>query len=132
MSKLNREQTITYDKKYNQHPWLKGNTEPIPIEKAEGIFFYDFNGKKYYDMSSQLSCVNIGYGNEDVIQAVNDQVKTLPYIAPAYASAPRSELAKMLVELAPDNIAKVFFTPVEVSDANEAAINMARTYTGRE
>ena len=51
MSKLNREQTITYDKKYNQHPWLKGNTEPIPIEKAEGIFFYDFNGKKYYDMS---------------------------------------------------------------------------------
>ena len=75
MSKLNREQTITYDKKYNQHPWLKGNTEPIPIEKAEGIFFYDFNGKKYYDMSSQLSCVNIGYGNEDVIQAVNDQVK---------------------------------------------------------
>lgn len=98
MSKLNREQTITYDKKYNQHPWLKGNTEPIPIEKAEGIFFYDFNGKKYYDMSSQLSCVNIGYGNEDVIQAVNDQVKTLPYIAPAYASAPRSELAKMLAD----------------------------------
>ena len=130
MSKLNREQTITYDKKYNQHPWLKGNTEPIPIEKAEGIFFYDFNGKKYYDMSSQLSCVNIGYGNEDVIQAVNDQVKTLPYIAPAYASAPRSELAKMLVELAPDNIAKVFFT-CGGSDANEAAINMARTYTGR-
>lgn len=79
MSKLNRKQTITYDKKYNQHPWLKGNTEPIPIEKAEGIFFYDFNGKKYYDMSSQLSCVNIGYGNEDVIQAINDQVKTLPY-----------------------------------------------------
>lgn len=130
MSKLNREQTITYDKKYNQHPWLKGNTEPIPIEKAEGIFFYDFNGKKYYDMSSQLSCVNIGYGNEDVIQAVNDQVKTLPYIASAYASAPRSELAKMLVELAPDNIAKVFFT-CGGSDANEAAINMARTYTGR-
>ena len=130
MSKLNRKQTITYDKKYNQHPWLKGNTEPIPIEKAEGIFFYDFNGKKYYDMSSQLSCVNIGYGNKDVIQAVNDQVKTLPYIAPAYASAPRSELAKMLVELAPDNIAKVFFT-CGGSDANEAAINMARTYTGR-
>ena len=130
MSKLNRKQTITYDKKYNQHPWLKGNTEPIPIEKAEGIFFYDFNGKKYYDMSSQLSCVNIGYGNEDVIQAINDQVKTLPYIAPAYASAPRSELAKMLVELAPDNIAKVFLT-CGGSDANEAAINMARTYTGR-
>ena len=39
MSKLNREQTITYGKKYNQHPWLKGNTEPIPIEKAEESSF---------------------------------------------------------------------------------------------
>ena len=37
MSKLSREQTIEYDKKYYQHPWLKGNTEPITNEKAEGI-----------------------------------------------------------------------------------------------
>lgn len=130
MSKLNREQTITYDKQYNQHPWLTGNVDPIPIEKAKGIYFYDFNGKKYFDMSSQLSCVNIGYGNEDVIKAVQEQVEILPYIAPAYASAPRSELAKLLVDLAPDNIAKVFFT-CGGSDANEAAIQMARTFTGR-
>ena len=80
MSKLSREQTIEYDKKYNQHPWLKGNTEPIPIEKAEGIFFYDFNGKKYYDMSSQLSCVNIGYGNKDVIRKyIENQGKEVEY-----------------------------------------------------
>ena len=81
-------------------------------------------------MSSQLSCVNIGYGNKDVIEAIQKQVEILPYIAPAYASAPRSELAKMLVDLAPDNMKKVFFT-CGGSDANEAAINMARTVTGR-
>ncbi|MGC4018892.1 MAG: aminotransferase class III-fold pyridoxal phosphate-dependent enzyme [Muricomes sp.] len=130
MSELNRVQTIEYDKKYNQHPWLTGNVDAIPIEKAEGIYFYDFNGKKYYDMSSQLSCVNVGYGNQDVIKAVQKQVEILPYIAPSWASAPRSELAKLLIDLAPDNMAKVFFT-CGGSDANEAAINMARTVTGR-
>lgn len=130
MSQLNRELTVKYDKEFNQHPWLTGSVEPIPVERADGIYFYDFNGKKYYDMSSQLSCINIGYGNRDVIEAVQRQVEILPYIAPAYASAPRSQLAKLLLDLAPDNMAKVFFT-CGGSDANEAAINMARTFTGR-
>ena len=130
MSSLNRELTVSYDKKYNQHPWLPGNVDAIPIERAEGIYFYDFNGRKYYDMSSQLSCVNIGHGNKDVIEAIQKQVEILPYIGPAYASATRSELAKMLIDLTPDNMAKVFFT-CGGSDANEAAINIARTVTGR-
>ena len=46
MSNLNRELTVAYDQKYNQHPWLPGNVDAIPIERAEGIYFYDFNGKK--------------------------------------------------------------------------------------
>lgn len=130
MSKLDGKTTIEYDKKFNQHPWLKGNINPIAIEKGEGIYFYDYDGKRYYDMSSQLCNVNLGYGNKEIIKAVQEQVEILPYIAPAYASGPRSELAKLLIDLAPKNIKKVFFT-CGGSDANEAAINMARTVTGR-
>lgn len=130
MSELTREQVLEYDKAYNQHPWLTGNVNPIPVEKAEGIYFWDYNGKKYYDMSSQLANVHLGYGNRDIIEAVKKQVEILPYIAPAHASGPRSELAKMLIDLAPDNMAKVFFS-CGGSDANEAAIYAARTFTGR-
>ena len=130
MSNLDGKKTIEYDKKFNQHPWLKGDVEAIAIEKADGIYFYDYDGKKYYDMSSQLCNVNLGYGNKEIIKAVQEQVEILPYIAPAYASGPRSELAKLLIDLAPKNIKKVFFT-CGGSDANEAAINMARTVTGR-
>ncbi len=130
MSELTREQVLEYDKAYNQHPWLTGNVNPIPVEKADGIYFWDYNGKKYYDMSSQLANVNLGYGNRDIIEAVKKQVEILPYIAPAHASGPRSELAKMLIDLAPDNMAKVFFS-CGGSDANEAAIYAARTFTGR-
>lgn len=130
MEQLTREQVLEYDRRYNQHPWLTGNVNPIPVERAEGIYFWDYNGKKYYDMSSQLANVNLGYGNQDIIEAIQKQAEILPYIAPAHASGPRSQLAKMLVDLAPDNIAKVFFS-CGGSDANEAAIYAARTYTGR-
>jgi taurine--2-oxoglutarate transaminase len=130
MRELTRQEIIQYDQEYNQHPWLSGTVDPIPIERADGIYFWDYNGKKYYDMSSQLANVNLGYGNPDIIEAVKDQVGRLPYIAPAFASGPRSQLAKMLVDLAPDNIAKAFFT-CGGSDANEAAIYAARTFTGK-
>lgn len=127
---LTREEIIEYDKKYNQHPWLSGKVNPIPVEKGEGIYFWDYNGKRYTDMSSQLGNVNLGYGNKDMIDAAKKQLDLLPYVAPARASGPRSELAKMLIDRAPDNMAKVFFA-CGGSDSNEAAINMARTVTGK-
>ena len=127
---LTREEIIEYDIKYNQHPWLPGNVNPIPIEKGEGIYFWDYNGKRYTDMSSQLGNVNLGYGNRDMIEAAKEQLELLPYVAPARASGPRSELAKLLIDKAPDNMAKVFFA-CGGSDSNEAAINMARTVTGK-
>lgn len=127
---ITRQEVIEFDQQYNQHPWLTGTVNAIPVEKGEGIYFYDYDGTRYADMSSQLGNVNLGYGNQAMIQAAKDQLDLLPYIAPARASGPRSELAKKLIELAPDNMAKVFFA-TGGSDSNEAAINMARTVTGK-
>lgn len=72
----------------------------------------------------------MGYGNKAIINVVKEQVEKLPYIAPAYATEPKSKLAEKLIEISPKNMRKVFFT-CGGSDANEAAINMARTVTGR-
>lgn len=130
MNELSGKRVVELDRKYNQHPWLTGNVNPIAIEKAEGIYFWDYDGKKYYDMSSQLVNLNLGYGNKKIIDAIKEQAEKLPYVAPAHAVAPKSELAAKLIEIAPKNMRKVFFT-CGGSDANEAAINMARTVTGR-
>lgn len=127
---LTRDEILEYDRLYNQHPWLMGNVNAIPIERGDGIYFWDYNGKRYTDMSSQLGNVNLGYGNKNLIEAAKEQLDILPYVAPSRASGPRSELAKMLVDTAPSNISKVFFTSGGAS-ANEAAINMARTFTGK-
>lgn len=127
---LDGQRTLEYDKQFNQHPWLTGKVNPIAVEKADGIYFWDYDGKRYTDMGSQLTNVNLGYGNQDITNAIKEQLDILPYVAPKFASGPRAQLAKMLIDLAPDNMQKVFFA-LGGSDSNEAAINMARTVTGR-
>jgi taurine--2-oxoglutarate transaminase len=118
-------------KKYNLHSWsAQGDLKPRVMTKAEGIYFWDGDGKRYYDMSSQLVNLNIGHGNKKVIKAIQDQAEKLAFVSPSFALDVRSQLAKMVVDLAPDNMAKVFFT-LGGSDANENAIKMAKMVTGR-
>jgi taurine--2-oxoglutarate transaminase len=119
------------DKKNNLHSWsAQGKLDPKVITGAEGIYFWDHTGKKYFDMSSQLVNVNIGHGNKKVINAIKEQADKLPFIGPSHAVDVRSELASRLLKIAPDNMGKVFFT-TGGSDANENAIKIAKMFTGR-
>lgn len=119
-------------KKYVLQSWSKqGNINPIPVEKAEGIYYYDFDGNRYTDMASQLVNLNLGYGNKDIADAIKEQVDKYCYIGPSIASEPRAELAKMIIDLLPDTFGKVFFTNAG-ADANENAIKIARMFTGRK
>jgi len=118
-------------KKYNLHSWsTQGVLNPKVMIGGEGIYFWDGEGKRYYDMSSQLVNLNIGHGNKKVIKAIQDQAERLAYSSPSFAIDVRSQLAKMIVELAPANMSKVFFT-LGGSDANENAIKIAKMVTGR-
>lgn len=102
----------------------------IPIEKADGIYMWDYDGKRYTDMSSQLVNLNVGFGNRKIIDAIKAQAEKICYVAPSYASEPRGKLARMILDLMPDNMGKVFFANAG-ADANENAIKIARMYTGR-
>ena len=117
---------------YNLQSWSKQKgLDPIPIEKAEGIYMWDFDGNRYTDMSSQLVNLNVGHGNRQIIDAIKEQAEKYCYLSPAYGSEPRGELAKMIIERMPDNMGKVFFTNGG-ADANENAVKIARMYTGRQ
>ncbi len=117
--------------KYNLQSWSKQrNLDPLVIEKAEGIYMWDTDGNRYTDMSSQLVNLNVGHGNKEIIEAIKKQADTYCFIGPSYGSDVRGELAKEVVGLMPDNMAKVFFTNGG-ADANENAIKMARMFTGR-
>lgn len=115
----------------NLQSWSKQKgLAPIPVERGDGIYFWDFAGKRYSDMSSQLVNLNLGHGNRAIVEAIKEQAERYCFISPGYASEPRSKLAEMIVDLLPDTFGKVFFTNGG-ADANENAVKIARMYTGR-
>lgn len=116
---------------YNLQSWAKQRgINPIPIEKADGIYMWDFDGNRYSDMSSQLVNLNVGHNCRPIIEAIKEQAEKYCYLSPSYGSEPRAKLAKMVVDLMPDNMGKVFFTNGG-ADANENAVKIARMFTGR-
>ena len=118
-------------KDYVMQSWSKSGVDALPVERAEGIYFYDYDGKKYADMASLLVCSNLGHELPEIVEAIKKQADKMCFMAPAYASEPKSVLAKMLVELAgADTYKRVFFTNGG-AESNENAIKMARMVTGR-
>lgn len=111
--------------------WSKqGGLNPINAHRAEGVYVYDRDGKRYLDFSSQLMNVNIGHGNPKVAEAIARQLTELAYVYPGMATEVRGKLGKKLAEIAPGNLNKAFFT-LSGAEAIENAIKLARIYTGR-
>ena len=117
--------------KFNLHSWSAQKAlNPMEVVKAEGIYFWDKDGNKYYDMSAQLVNSNLGHGNRALIDAIKDQAEKMPFMGPGYAVDVRSEAAKALVDMSELKNAKVFFTNAG-AEANENAMKMCKAYTGK-
>ena len=116
-------------KKYNLQSWSKQrDLNPICVEKAEGIYFWDYDGNRYSDMSSQLVNMNVGFGNKAIGDAIKEQVDQYCFVGPSYGAESRAKLAKKIIDIMPDNMGKVFFTNAG-ADANENAVKIARMFT---
>ncbi len=129
---LSAEEIVSLSKRYTLYDWsAQSKIVPLPVERAEGVYFYTSDGKRYLDFNSQLMGVNIGHGDKRVIDAVAKQGEKLPYISPFMAFETRALLGQKLAELWPGDLEKSFFT-LGGAEANENAIRLARAYTGRE
>lgn len=119
------------DRTHVFHSWsAQGLIDPLPIARAQGSTFWDYNGKKYLDFSSQLVNVNLGYQHPAVVAAIKEQAEKMVTVAPSFANDARGEAARLIAEVAPAGMEKVFFTNGG-AEANENAIRMARLHTGR-
>ncbi len=116
---------------YTLFSWSKqAGLNPINAHKGKGVYFYDRDGKKYIDFSSQLMNVNIGHGDQRITEAVAKQMQEISFVYPGMVTKARAELGKMIAEITPGNLTKTFFT-LGGSEAIENAIKIARIYTGR-
>src|SRR5579859_1363255 len=123
---------IDLNKEYTFFSWdVQGAVNPIHAVRADGIYFWDANGKRYIDFNSQLMNVNIGHGNRKVIETIKKQAETLTYMYPGIATDTRGKLGEKLAEITPGNLKKTFFS-LSGTEANEAALKMARQYSGRQ
>ncbi|MCW2821982.1 MAG: tpa 2 [Marmoricola sp.] len=119
------------DRAHVFHSWsAQAQLKPMTIAGAEGSYVWDYDGNRFLDFSSQLVNTNIGHQHPKVVAAIQAQAARLCTIAPQHANAERSEAARLIADLAPGDLNKVFFTNGG-ADAIEHAVRMARLHTGR-
>jgi len=103
---------------------------PIAVKYGEGVYLYDYDGKRYIDFSSGLMNVNIGHGNQRVTEAVMKQMQEVSYVTPGCVTKVRGELGKKLASITPKGLTKTLFTVCGATSIDNA-IKLARLYTGR-
>lgn len=128
---LTADEIVRLNREYTFFSWaVQSAVDPIPVVRAEGVYFWDADGKRYIDFASQLMNVNIGHQHPKVVQAIKEQAEQLCYVYPGMATEPRGLLAEKLAQVTPGNLKKTFFC-LGGAEANENAIKIARLYTGR-
>jgi len=122
---------IQNNQDYTIFSWSKQKgTNPIAVKRAEGVYLYDYDDKRYIDFSSGLMNVNIGHGDQRITDAVMKQMQQVSYVTPSCVTKARGELGKKLAEICPGDLNKAFFT-LGGADSIENAIKLARLYAGR-
>lgn len=101
------------------------NRFPVVIEKGEGVYIYDVNGKKYLDFAAGIAVSALGYSNEDYKNTLKEQIDKIMHTSNLYYNLPSVEAAKKLVEAS--GLKKAFFTN-SGAEAIEGALKMAKRY----
>ena len=122
---------VELSRKFTFFSWsVQKDVKAIPAVGGKGVYYWDADGKRYLDFSSQLMSLNVGYQHPKIIAAIQEQATKLCAAHPNMASEPRGLLGRMIAEVTPGNLNKVFFT-LGGAEANENAIKFARLYTGK-
>src|SRR5467141_961557 len=128
---LSAEEITDLCRRHTLYDWsAQSSVKPMAVQSAKGVYFHTVDGRRFIDFNSQLMSVSAGHGDRRIIDAIKRQAEQLPYISPFLAHEPRAKLGLKLAELLPGDIDKVLFT-LGGADANENAIKIARTVTGR-
>ncbi|MCG9128844.1 aminotransferase class III-fold pyridoxal phosphate-dependent enzyme [Candidatus Poribacteria bacterium] len=119
------------DKSHVWHPLFQhqslNDSDLTVFKSADGCIIVDDEGKEYLDAYSALWNVNVGYGRQEIVNAVYDQMKELPYYPHSQINVPATQLAEKLASVLPGDLNHVYFCN-SGSEANETAIKIARQY----
>ncbi len=113
------------------HSWcVQAEWDAPTIVGGQGAWFWDSEGRRYLDMSSQAECLSLGHQHPALVRAIQQQAEKLCFIHSDWGAAPRAELAERLLEKSGFEGGRVFFT-LGGADANETAVKLARQASGK-
>lgn len=122
------------DASHHLHPFsnlkvMHDDASTLVIERAEGVYIYDSDDNKILDGMSGLWCVNMGYGQKEMIEAANSQMLQLPYYNSFFKTThpPVVELSALLTEVSPPQFNQFYFTG-SGSESNDTIVRMARFF----
>jgi predicted acetylornithine/succinylornithine family transaminase len=107
------------------------NKLPLSIERGEGVYVYDSDGKKYLDLYGGHAVALTGHCHPEVVKAVREQADKLLFYSNVVYSSVRADASEALINTAPRGMGKVFFCN-SGSEANETAMKIGRRYSGRK
>ncbi|XKE44551.1 aminotransferase [Halomonas organivorans] len=132
-AQLEKQEIWQKDRDHFMHPWTDFSTfketGSMVFRQADGVSLQDADGKRYLDGIGGLWCVNIGYGRDEIAEAVAEQIRDIPYFSTFghHTTAPAARLAAKLAELAPGDLNHVFYG-CGGSVANDTAVRMIHFY----
>ena len=122
----------TKSKDYSLYTWSSQRTiNTIAVKNAQGCYYWDYEGKQYFDLCSQLACVNIGHGNDEVIKAIVEQANELSFVKPKFTTRIRGEVSELIINEFAPYMSKILYS-TGGAESNEYALRMAQVYTGRK
>jgi len=132
---LKNDMLETWDRDHFFHPsthlaqFARGEAPQRVIEGGEGVYIRDRDGNRLLDAFAGLYCVNVGYGRQEIAEAIADQARTLAYYHSyaGHGTEASITLSRMIMERAPKNMSRVYFG-LSGSDANETNIKLVWYY----
>ncbi len=104
--------------------------EPLVIDHAKGQYVWDFDGNQFLDFLGGIVTISVGHANEKVTSKMKAQIDKIQHASPLFITEALVSLAEKVAQLAPGDLKKSFFTN-SGTEANEVAVQTARTYTGK-
>ncbi|MEM7076368.1 MAG: aminotransferase [Pseudomonadota bacterium] len=129
------EDLTEWDRDHHLHPWAGvrdfGTDEYMRVGSADGIYLWDESGKRFIDGPGGMWCMNIGYGRQEMADAIAAQVMEMPYASPwSFTTGPAARLAHEIAKRAPGDLNAVHFT-TGGSTAVDTALRAVQFYNNR-
>ncbi len=106
-------------------------TDPMPIDRGEGMYVWDVDGNKYLDFFAGILTTSVGHNRQEVVDAAYNQMTKIIHSSTLYPNEAHVNLAEKIAEKAPGDLEVSYFT-ASGTDADETAVLLAKQYTGNQ